>query len=66
MDTDVSSKSLLISSALAILSKGSIKPNLLTHHSPLIQPSLTWSKWNMGEICGLKFHSLHVHTTQKN
>ena len=28
----------------------------LTHYSPLIQPSFTWSKRNIGEICGLKFH----------
>ena len=40
--------------------------SIFTHYSPLIQPSLAWSKWNMGEICGLKFHLIYVHTSQKN
>ena len=39
----------------------------LTHYSPLIQPSVTRSKWNMDEICGLKFHFLcYVYIQHKN
>ena len=40
--------------------------SILTHYNILIQPSLARLKWNMGEICGLKFHLLNVHTPQKN
>ena len=29
---------------------------LISHSSPLIQPSLARSKWNTDEIWGLKFH----------
>ena len=29
------------------------------------QPSFTLSKWNMGEIYGLKFYLLYVHISQK-
>ena len=36
----------------------------LTHNTPLIHTSFTCSKWNMGEICGLTFHLLHVQTSQ--
>jgi hypothetical protein len=33
----------------------------LTPNTWAIRPSLTWSKWNMDEICGLKFHlSYHI------
>ena len=39
--------------------------NELTHCSPLIQMSVTLAKWNMGEMCGLKFFNLwYVHTPQ--
>ena len=34
----------------------------LTHYSTFIQPMFTWSKWNMGEIFGLKFHTSYVNT----
>ena len=37
----------------------------LIHYSPLIQPRLTWPKWNMGEIVGMKFHLPHLHTCLK-
>ena len=37
----------------------------LTPNTPLIHTSFTYSKWNMGEICGLKFHLWYVHTSQK-
>ena len=36
----------------------------LTHSMLVIHPSFIQSKWNMGEICGLKFHLLYVHTSQ--
>ena len=36
----------------------------LTPNTLAIQPSLTWSKWNMHEICGLTFHSSYVDTPQ--
>ena len=29
------------------------------------QPSFTLSKWNMGDIYGLKFYFLYVHKSQK-
>ena len=31
----------------------------------MIQPSFTSSKWNMGEIFGLKFHLSYLHTPQR-
>ena len=37
----------------------------LTPDMPLNHTSCTYSKWNMGEICGLKFHLWYVHTSQK-
>jgi hypothetical protein len=37
----------------------------LTPYTTLIQTSFMYSKWNMGEICGLKFHFLQVHASQK-
>ena len=40
-------------------------PTYLTPYTPLIHTSFTCSNWNMGEICGLKFHLLQVHTSQK-
>ena len=36
--------------------------NSLTHNSPLTQPLFTRSKWNMGDIFGLKHHFLYLHT----
>ena len=36
---------------------------LLTPNKPLIHNSFTYSKWNMGEIFGLKFHLLYVQCT---
>ena len=35
----------------------------LTHSMLVIHPSFTQSKWNMGEICGLKFHLFHAYTS---
>ena len=32
----------------------------LTYNTPLIHTSYTYSKLNMDEICGLKFHLLHI------
>ena len=37
---------------------------VLTPNTPLIHTSFTYSKWNMGEICGLKSHLLYVHASQ--
>ena len=37
-------------------------PNPLTHNTPLIHTSFTYSKLNMDEICGLKFYLLYVLT----
>ena len=37
---------------------------VLTPNTPLIHTSFTYSKWNMGEICGLKFHLIYVHASQ--
>ena len=34
---------------------------VVTSNKPLIHTSSTYSKWNMGEICGLKYHLLYVH-----
>ena len=34
----------------------------VTPNTPLIHTLFTYSKWNMGEIGGLKFHLLCVHT----
>ena len=34
----------------------------LTPNMWATQPSVTWWKWNMGEIFGLKFHLSYVHT----
>ena len=36
----------------------------LTPNTWAILPSLTWSKWNMVEICGLKFHLSYVDMPQ--
>jgi hypothetical protein len=36
----------------------------LTHYMAVKQPSFAQSKWNMGEIYGLKFYLLYVHTSQ--
>ena len=36
----------------------------LTPNTPLIHTWFTYSIWNMGEICGLKFHLIYVHTSQ--
>jgi hypothetical protein len=36
----------------------------LTPNTPLIHTWFTYSIWNMGEFCGLKFHLIYVHTTQ--
>ena len=33
----------------------------LTHYMAVKQPSFAQSKWNMGEIYGLKFYLLYVH-----
>ena len=33
---------------------------------PLIHTWFTYSKWNMGEICGLKFHLIYVCTYISN
>ena len=33
-------------------------------NTPLIHTLFTYSKWDMGEICGLKFHLLYVHASQ--
>ena len=41
----------------------SVNPQL-THYSHVIQPSLTLSKWNMGQICGIKFCLLYVNAPQ--
>ena len=38
----------------------------LTPNMPLIHTSFMYSKWNMGEIFGLKFHLLYVHASQKS
>ena len=38
---------------------------MLTHNMAMIQPSITSSKWNTGEICGLKFPISYVDTPQK-
>ena len=38
--------------------------DILTHNTPLIHASFTYSKLNMDEICGLKFYLLYVHTSQ--
>jgi hypothetical protein len=37
--------------------------SILTRQSPLIQQSVTQSKWNMGEICGLKLfiYDVYIH-----
>ena len=37
----------------------------LTHNKWEIQPYLTMSKWNMGEIFGLKFHLSSLHHPTK-
>ena len=37
----------------------------LTHNTPLIHTSFTYSKLSMDEICGLKFYLSCVHTSQK-
>ena len=42
-----------------------IREQLLTPNTPLIHTWFTYSIWNMGEICGLKFHLIYVHTSQK-
>ena len=36
----------------------------LTPTTPLIPTGFTYSKWNMGEICGFKFHLLYEHASQ--
>ena len=38
---------------------------VLTPNTPLIHTWFTYSIWNMGEICGLKFHLIYVHTSQE-
>ena len=38
-------------------------PLHLTPNTPLIHTWFTYSIWNMGEICGLKFHLIYVHCT---
>ena len=38
----------------------------LTPNTPLTHTWFTYSIWNMGEFCGLKFHLIYVHTSQKN
>jgi hypothetical protein len=35
-----------------------------TEVQPCIRPSLTQSKWNMDEMCGLKFHLSYVDMPQ--
>ena len=40
-----------------------IREQLLTPNTPLIHTWFTYSIWNMGEICGLKFHLICVHTS---
>ena len=37
----------------------------LTPNTPLIHTWFTYSIWNMGEICGLKFYLTYVHRSQK-
>ena len=38
----------------------------LTHDMAMIQPSFTSSKWNMGEIFGLKFHLSYLLSSRMN
>ena len=38
----------------------------LTPNTPLIHTWFTYSIWNTGEICGLKFYLIYVHKSQKN
>ena len=35
---------------------------ILTHNRGAIHTSVNWSKWDMGEIFGLKFQLLYLHT----
>ena len=37
---------------------------VLTPNTPLIRTWFMYSIWNMGAICGLKFHLIYVHTSQ--
>jgi hypothetical protein len=41
-----------------------IKKKPLRHDKAMIQPSFTSSKWNMGEIFGLKFHLTYLRNPQ--
>jgi hypothetical protein len=45
-------------------SNGIFRP--LTPNTPLIHTWFTYSIWNMGEIYGLNFYLIYVHTSQKN
>ena len=40
------------------------KGKSFTPNTPLIQPSFTSSKWNMGEFFGLNFHLSYLHKAQ--
>ena len=41
---------------------GKNKKSILTHNRRAIHTSVNWSKWDMGEIFGLKFQLLYLHT----
>ena len=44
---------------------GTSQSSELTPNTPLIHTPFTYSKWNMGEICGLKFNLSYVHRLQQ-
>ena len=44
---------------------GKNKRSILKHNRGAIHTSVNWSKWNMGENFGLKFHLSYLHTPQR-